>query len=68
MTTYNNTEIARITDAVLEDAREFHRAAFVVARTETTGHSALSEQGPDVDCLTCGHINEAEYMVAELSA
>jgi len=64
-------EIDRIVGAVIEDLRETHRDALMVARTDSDGHTSLTERplnGRDVPCLTCGHINEAEYMLAELLA
>lgn len=61
-------EIVRIVGAVLDDAREAHRLAFELADVPIDGHSSLTEIGKDIDCMRCGHINEAEYMLAVLGA
>jgi hypothetical protein len=71
MSNLDKLEIARVLSAVCEDLRETHLAALTTARIDSDGHSALTElslNGYDFPCLTCGHINEAEYMVAELEA
>ena len=62
-------EQVRIISAAVEDAREAHRLAFELGDIPMDGHTALTEEpldGRDVDCMKCGHINEAEYLMAEL--
>lgn len=58
----------RVFDALLGDAREFHRA---LVMEEVWGsvrdHSSLDDDSEDTNCLACGHINEAEYVLAEAS-
>lgn len=65
----NNATIARILSAVTEDARRAHRMYLDPDRRR--GHIAILNEGedmsgPDADCVYCAHINEAEYLVAEL--
>lgn len=69
MARINTDEVARIVHAVIEDAREGHQLELQVAGERFAGHTTLTEEpldGRDAECLTCGHLNEAEYMVAAL--
>lgn len=70
-TKFLRADVARVMSAVCEDAREAHATAFRLADLDPAGHTALTEEplnGRDAPCIKCGHINEAEYMVAELLA
>jgi hypothetical protein len=61
----------RIVEALLSTALDEHEAKIVEVTGSTLGHSALNENAGlrrDVECLHCGHINEAEYMLAEARA
>lgn len=55
----------RVFNVLLDTARELHRANIQQGRGWLEGHTALTEIGQDVECLFCGHINEAEYELAK---
>lgn len=62
-----DAEQVRIFGAILEDARDAHRLAVEMVDS-TESHSALGGEGEDEACMRCGHINEAEYALAEAEA
>jgi hypothetical protein len=53
----------RIFNVLLDDLREHHREE-LMSSPNYNRHSAISGEDADIDCLTCAHINEAEYELA----
>lgn len=58
--------LIRSFDALIDSAREMHRNLVIFDRDNPANHSSLVEDGEDKPCEYCGHINEAEYELAEL--
>jgi len=64
-------DIVRILEALIDDTRQYHRLALMYEGEATKGHTSISDEfdeTPDANCLECGHINEADYLIAELLA
>lgn len=62
-------DLYRSLSAILDDAFEAHRIAVVNADPYEPGHSAVADdEAKDIECLICGHINEADYELALLGA
>lgn len=60
----NTEDLIRSVNVVIDDARELHGKDVLRNNKSDLGHTAITEAGEDIECLTCGHINEAEYEIA----